>query len=318
MKKMVFILIVFLIPVLSTVAFGQQTSFQTLNIMDDFWKFWKQAEQVDTPTQVKLFREMVINPHKDIFSGFTGERTDEELIRYVKALPGFVPKMRKITQKLDKELPTQIANFKRAFPDMNWQGTAVFMPNYGQTDSGGGIIGGKHYQLFGVDSIALEYGENADLTVLFSHELFHLYYGQFHSEMNGKNREKGEIPLYWLVWNEGLATYASQRLNPNAGLEQIFLNQQVKTEIAPHLPRLAKKILENFDNGNPDIWRPFMAAEKISDEIPPRSGYYVGYMVARELGRKMSLRRLARYRDKDLRERMKKALKRFATNLPTI
>lgn len=45
----------------------------------------------------------------------------------------------------------------------------------------------------------------------------------------------------------------------------------------PKLPFLANKILDNFDDGTPDIRRPFMAAEKINEEIPPRSGYYIGY-----------------------------------------
>lgn len=279
--------------------------------MDDFWKFWEKGEKADIPTRTKLFREIVINPHKEIFLGFTGEISDEDFAPYFKAMPKFVPKLRKITDKLDKDLPAQLAKFKETFPDMSWNGTVVFMPNFGQTDSGGGAINGKGYQIFGVDTIAFEYGENADLSVLFSHELFHLYFGQFHPEL-GKNREKGEIPLYLLIWNEGLATYASQKLNPKATVDQLFLTNPTAKESAPILPKLAKKVLGNFDSGEKEIWQPFLAAQKISDEIPPRSGYYVGYKIAEELGKKMSLQKLAELTGKDLQKKMKQVLAKLA------
>ncbi|MBX7174908.1 MAG: hypothetical protein K1X72_28285 [Pyrinomonadaceae bacterium] len=285
-------------------------SFQILNIMDDFWKYWEKGEKADIPTRTKLFREMVINPHKEIYEGFVNI-DDEDLAGYVKDVVPLIPRMRKITQKLDKELPEAVANFKKTFPKFSWGGTAVFMPNYGTTDSGGGTINGKHYQIFGVDTIAIQYGENANLAVLFSHELFHLYHGQFHSEFNGKNREKGEIPLYLMVWNEGLATYISQRLNPKASIEEIFLGQKVQTEVAPKLPKLSQSILENFDNGSPQIWKPFLSASKTSNEIPPRSGYYVGYKIAEELGKKMSLQKLSELKGADLQKKMKKILQKL-------
>lgn len=209
--------------------------------------------------------------------------------------------MRKISRKLDKELPEAVSNFRKTFPDFNWDGTVVFMPNFGVTDSGGGLINGKHYQMFGVDAIAVKYGENANLAVLFNHELYHLYQGQFHPEWNSKSREKGEIPLYWLIWIEGLATYTSQRLNPNASLEEVFLGQKVETEVAPKLSQLAKTILNNFDNGSPNIWKPFLS--KGNKEIPPRSGYYVGYKIAEELGKKISLWDLTQIKGKNYKRK---------------
>lgn len=301
----ILILIIFTLT-FCTGGFAQKSTFQTINIMDDFWKFWEKGEKADIPTRTKLFREMVINPHKEIYEGFANI-DDEDLAKYVKDIVPLIPRMRKITQKLDKELPAAVANFKKTFPDFNWAGTVVFMPNFGMTDSGGGSINGKPYQMFGVDTIAAQYGENGNLSVLFSHELFHLYFGKFHPEL-GKNREKGEIPLYLLVWNEGLATYVSGRFNPNATIEELFLGQKVQTEVAPKMPELAKKIIDNFDNGSPDVWKPFMSASKVNDEIPPRSGYYVGYKIAEELGEKMSLRKMTKLNGENLKKEMKKIL----------
>lgn len=61
------ILTTILVLMLSISISAQKVSFQTLNIMDDFWKYWEKAEKTDIPTRTKIFREMVINPHKEIY-----------------------------------------------------------------------------------------------------------------------------------------------------------------------------------------------------------------------------------------------------------
>lgn len=309
MKKLYFVLFVVLFAVSN--VFAQQNSFKTINIMDDFWRFWEKAETADEPTRVKLYREMVIAPHKEIFAGFTGERSDEALIKYFNKIEQLIPQMRSVSARLGTELPRHEATFVKSFPDMSWKGRVVFMPNYGITDSGTGRMDEVDYLVFGVDTIASTYGENADLAALFHHELFHLYHSQVNNESRGKSREKGEIPLYALIWGEGLATYVSHRLNQKATMEQILLNKTLESESKASLPFLLKQARENIDSGEPEIWKPFMSAGKNDKGIPPRSGYYIGYLIAKELGKKSSLQELARLQGEDLRKKMVKALEKL-------
>lgn len=297
-----------MVLILAISGFGQQNSFQTINIMDDFWRFWERSENVAEAEKVKLFREIVLEPHKEIFAGFTGERTDADIAKYLTQVTKLIPRMRKVNSRLGTELPKHEATFIKAFPDMNWKGKVVFMPNYGITDSGTGKMDGVNYLVFGVDTIAVRYGEDADLAALFHHELFHMYHSLHADAYTGKSRENGEVPLYWLVWGEGLATYVSHKLNPAASMEQILLTKNLATDADAIMPRLSKLIRENLDSGKPEIWKPLMSSGKNEAGIPPRSGYYVGYLIAAELGKKMSLKELSRLQGPELKKRMVKAL----------
>lgn len=120
--------------------------------------------------------------------------------------------------------------------------------------------------------------------------------------------------MYMLVWLEGLATYVSHQLNPKIQLEEIFLGQKVQTEVAPKTANLSQKILDNFDNGSPDVWKPLLSARKVNDEIPPRSGYYIGYKIAEELGKKKSLQKLTQLTGENLRKQMKSVLKKLTVS----
>lgn len=55
--------------------------------------------------------------------------------------------------------------------------------------------------------------------------------------------------------------------------------------------------------------RPLLAAA--SGDLPPRFGYYVGYLVARELARDLPFETLLRLEGPALREAMAKALRRL-------
>ncbi|MCB1023275.1 MAG: hypothetical protein KDB79_02725, partial [Acidobacteria bacterium] len=292
-------------------TFAQKDSFKVVNIMDDFWTFWEKAENAEPGVQIELFRNIVIKPHNEIFLGFTGDQSDEDLGEYLKLVPKLIPRLKKVTAQLKTDLEKNKAVFLKNFPGMKWKGEVVFMPNFGVTDSGTGTLGGKQYLIFGVDTVAAQYGENADFSVLAHHELFHLYLSELHSEWKDKNRSDGEVPLYWLVWNEGLATYVSHKLNPDATPEQIFISKTLQHDAEEKLRVLASGIRRNLINGSVDIWTPYMSNEKNDKGIPPRSGYYVGYLIAKELNKEMPLEKLAQLKGKDLIRKMDRILRKF-------
>ena len=183
------------------------------------------------------------------------------------------------------------------------------MPNLlGGWDAGGGNPGGHPMLVFGVDSIVKLKKEGFNLATLFHHELFHLYHDQFHPEWHDKNRAKGEIPLYWLTWSEGLATYVSKVLNPKASTDDILLSDELIRDTEQQMPRLVRELRENLDSTSTDTFMNFLSASPKRKDIPARCGYYIGMLVARELNRKHSLRELARLRDQQLRKEIEIAL----------
>ena len=67
-----------------------------------------------------------------------------------------------------------------------------------------------HSEQFGIDAIAILHGPG-DMPSFFAHELFHIY----HRQVMGSRMPDPDNFTWWEMWEEGLATYVSARLNPD-------------------------------------------------------------------------------------------------------
>ena len=288
---------------------GSVASYKVVDIMPSFWQFWEKAQTLDETAKVRLFREMVLQPNKEVFEGFTGTASDERILRYFANVQPHIPGMQRLYQRLKMGLPRYGQIFKKHFPDVNGNGEIYLMPNLlGGWDAGGGSLGKRPVIILGVDSILKLRPEGFNLATLFEHELFHLYHNQLHPEWNNKSRAKGEIPLYWLLWTEGLATHVSKALNPKASADDILLTDELIRETEKQMPRLARALRENLDSTATDAFMNFLSGNPKRTDIPARCGYYIGMLVAREMGKKLSLGRLARLEGAPLRGEIEKAL----------
>jgi hypothetical protein len=95
------------------------------------------------------------------------------------------------------------------------------------------------------------------------------------------------------MWEEGLATYVSQRLNSGLDAQQVlwFPQDIVRQMQAPGASaRAAKLMLADFDKASGTHW--FDTGEG-PPGLPPRAGYYMGYLLASQLGRDHALSWLA-------------------------
>jgi hypothetical protein len=290
---------------------SQRASKDSLNVIDmmpAFCQNCQKAETADDDAKASLFRETVIAPHQSIFEGFTGTQSDADLAGYIKKVQRLLPRMHKLSDRFLADFLKYRQSFNRAFPDMKADTTVCFMPNFGVTDAGTGNLEGKSYLIFGIDTIAAQHGEDANLATLFHHELFHVYHAQQHREWQEKNRSKGEIPLYWLLWSEGLATYVSRVLNPEASLDQVLLSKTLAKEADPALAQLAKDVREHLLTTSTDYMFDYLSTSPRRKEIPPRAGYYLGMLIAQELGRTRSPARLARLGGDELLSKMRAVL----------
>src|SRR6267378_6502856 len=251
-------------------------SYKVVNIMPSFWQFWEQSQTLDEAAKIRLFRELVLQPNTEVFEGFTGTSSDARLARYFLNVQPYIPAMRRFSQRLETELPRYGQIFKKKFPDAKGVGEIYFMPNLlGSWDAGAGSLGEGTALIFGVDSIVQMKKEGFNLGPLFHHELFHLYHDQFHPEWRDKNRAKSEIPLYWLMWTEGLATYVSKVLNPKATTDDILLSDELVRDTEQQMPRLVRELRENLDSTSTDTFMNFLSAAPKRPDVPKRCGYYI-------------------------------------------
>lgn len=292
---------------------AQTTRTETLDLFPAFFQCWKEMKAASRETRASRFLELVVKPHRELFDGFAGDVSMERAIEYLNQVEPLVGDIETLHKWIVNNFDGKLANFKKMLPEFEWGGSFVFMPTLFGFDAGGGRMNSKSLLIFGLDTIAKKYGPEADLSVLFSHEFFHLYHGAFHQESAGETRGKS-IPLYRLIWVEGLATYASQQLNPRADLTAIFLSATLAASCQDRLKPLANLLLQNLERSEKGPVMEWISGQKRDSEVPPRAGYYFGWRVAKALGRQRSLPELARLPDNEVRSAMTRELRSLVEN----
>ena len=288
--------------------------FKVTDVMPTFWKFWDTTIEQSTDKRVRAFFDKVVAAYPDLFQhgliasgALTDLGSDPEVqtrvAKYLHDVSAFIPTMRQITITIRDKFLRYVQEFSTAFPDY-----APTTPVYFSVSlfgfSGGLLISGENTGLyFGVDELARIYGSTGNLKVIVQHELFHQYHYQIAPEI-------GEDRAAWaFMWEEGLATYVSQRMNPGTTVDQALVTPDKLSELArPHLPELARQLFEHADSTNPNDYADLFSSESTSAETPARSGYYVGYRVAEKVSQTRSLMQLAHLRGAELKSTVLGAL----------
>jgi hypothetical protein len=111
----------------------------------------------------------------------------------------------------------------------------------------------------------------------------------------------------------GLATYVSGVLNPGVSESAILGRpEDLAARANPLQSQIARELLQNMDSTSPDLYQTFFLGSSARKDIPPRSGYYVGLLIARELGQSHSLQQLAKMNGESLRSTIRRMLQKMA------
>ena len=269
------------------------------DLMPAFWTYWDAAKGLARDEQVRLFQERVMGPNAAVYAGvFTNvpksvpEVVDESLNR----MPTIEAGMRELSGRLPDELPRQIARFREAFPKFRCETATYFLYSAGAFDGGTRDVSGKDALMFGLDEIARL---KEPLSPLFTHELFHVY----HAERIPNAPEA----LYWQIWEEGLASYVSAKLNP--GEAACCLPPAAPIDAA--LPKIVAGMLAQLDSEKPEDYRRYLLGAKGTLDIPQRSGYLLGERIAAEAGKARSLEELAEMQPAEVRKVVESGLRRM-------
>jgi hypothetical protein len=181
--------------------------------------------------------------------------------------------------------------FIRTFADFQCATNVEFGVSLLMFDGHPVTFGGQQHLLFGVDLIAAAHDE-ADLPAFFDHEIFHLYHKQIIAAQLPK--DEADEAAWVTLWGEGLATYASQRMNPRLSAQQVlWFPRDIVARMQKEAPRAAQLLLQDLDKtGMPgDRW--FLMGTQV-EGLPDRAGYYLGYLFAKSVGDGVPLPALTR------------------------
>lgn len=283
-----------------------------VNLGPEFKTFWERAKSQNFEAQMKIWDEVIEKPHQAFYDGLVWEKDSnrEWQERKLRRLKEFFPKYQTLYPEIAKQfdsfertLTDQVKRFQKFFDDAHFEAaifaapTTTFNGKGGEGDDSTDPLG-KTFLAFGIDMI-VDRKDNPD--VLYAHELFHIY----HTEKVRIDEKVflGEGHITLPLWLEGLATYASARMNPQASTTDVLMDSKLAKLDEKAVRELAKKFLlvaneKAFDPHKPEIYKAWFTTDPqvtLGEGFPMRCGYLLGLKVAHHLSKKHELSEMVQW-----------------------
>jgi hypothetical protein len=285
-------------------------AFRLVDLTDDYAAFFDRTRDMEPTVRVAALKA----EFAPLFPGFydpervkayaTRERYDGRIARSFETFPELRPRYERTSAAFASMLGSARDDFARHFTDLAPIGDIYLVHSMGEMDGGTRTIGGHAYLVFGADVMARLYAPG-DERPFFQHELFHVYHAQFFD---------GCDQVWCALWREGLAVYVSEWLNPGATDAQMGLTmpRPIRPEVDGDRAAAACAVRARFDSDKPEDYAPLFMGQAHLPGLPPRFGYYVGYLVAREAARSRTPQALAHLRPEEARPLVEAALAALA------
>jgi len=214
----------------------------------------------------------------------------EAFADYAASFPEIIPTLAAKRAEVLEIIPATEARFVELFglqPEFPVYFFATLAPTDGKVTHFGGRRG------FALNFNKIRTYSATGTRILLGHEFFHLFQAEYIEEPEGP--ELPPEPTLGSLMAEGWATYASEKIfpgfeawqyvSPFAGDDQQFRAfQEYKGEMLGYL-------LANLDNTDRRVWaRLFSGNPEDAAPWPPRGGYYLGYLLAKQMSADRSWR----------------------------
>jgi hypothetical protein len=261
------------------------------DLIPDLLNFLRIAPE-EKESRAKLFAQLMIRPHPEIYDRPEIFKTDiGTLEQYLDGLNAYLPAIEHIHSRFEEQRASIEGKFLNAFPDFDSSRARIYLMLSMFRFDGKIPHDNPGMLLLGLDGLAKFHEADARLPVILSHELFHVY----HFQVNPLPRDVDQIELYRLIWQEGLATYVSQVLNPDASLADVLLDPRLAQEGPKFVPMWAHSLLTQLESAH-DATTALYLSYRRGGQIPARMGYLIGYEIARRTAATRQITELARLR----------------------
>jgi len=295
------------------------------SVAASFAAFWQAAKGRPFAQQLDAWDRDIEAPRRDLYASVVWEASQHQdwqarRLRFLQArfaaYPALAVDIPTEERALRGVLDQQIPRFHRVFPDADLQPPVQLLlaPNF---DAKSGVLAdGRPVLAFAVDSLLLE---KADLGIVVPHELFHLYHAK-HAGFSNDGVMPG-VALTVPLFEEGLATYVSSQLSPGHDDGALLLQADLGDIPASRLAGIAHRFLADarfkaIDSEHPEAFKKWFnaAAAPYQQDLPNRTGYWLGLQVIRHLRRTCSLKQIAAWTPAQADAKVRVALGELARN----
>lgn len=261
-----------------------------IDLTPEVARAWDETASLPDPERVAAFKAHFAT----ILPGFYSHERfglpepgpyDSRLLAGLKAYPEQRSKIDEVSRRFAAVLDPARSSFEREFGPMRGYPPIYLVVSFGEFDGGTRTLPGGGFLMFGADMVAKLHLQH-DIRPFFHHELFHLYHA----------RTFKECEQVWCgLWTEGLAVYVAARLNPGATDAELLLTEPepLRAAVDRNRQEAVCTVLARRDSTAPADARALFSSGRLNERLPPRFGYYLGYLVAAEAGKTRSLRELA-------------------------
>jgi hypothetical protein len=289
---------------------------QFVDLTDEFDKAWNGTAQLPAERRPLAFEaEMAKSPAgfydpKRVADYLTEPKYQERVLKGLNAYPEQRPGIQRVSREFQAMIKPAQRSFERAFGPMRGYPPIYLVVSFGEFDGGTRDLPEGNRLMFGADMIDRLH-KNKPLQPFFHHELFHLLHARtFH----------GCEQVWCSLWSEGLAVYVASKLNPLADDDALLLDmpRPLRSAVEEQKTAAVCAVRERLNSTAKADYAPLfmMGGKNLEPQLPPRFGYYVGYLVAQDLGRTRTLRQLARMPNDQVKPLLEASLARMSTCPP--
>jgi len=287
---------------------------QVFDASENCAEFWRRVSGASPEQQARAFEELLRAPHPTLYTSAVlglhepfSSSVPDRLKKAGRMRPD-PARVEEVRRTLEADLADAAVQFRKTFPDFAAERPVALVCSLGAFDGGTRKVEGASMLLFGPDVIAAIRPRGFNLRPFLEHELFHVHQENLHPNAPENVAES--------LWEEGLATYVSDALNPGATPDEISVPAALVAETTPRIPELSRRLLAHLDDpaDGPVYKQFFYGSTERATEVPPRSGYVIGWRIARELGKTHSLAQLARMSPAESRAEIERALRKLAAS----
>lgn len=227
-------------------------------------------------------------------------RLDDKIAATMRAFPEHRAGFLTATASFAAAFAAGQAHFRRSFPDCRLTMPVYLIHSFGQMDGGTRSLAGRPVMLFGADMLA-QLHDATTIGPFLDHELFHIYHARFFPDCDA---------VWCSLWQEGLAVYVAQRMNPGASdraLELVY-PRPIRPEIMPHVPAAMCFLRARYVSTKPSDGAPLFDGKANTTGYPPRFGYLLGALLADKIGAGLSLDQLAKLPPDQVKRRLAAAI----------
>lgn len=279
-----------------------------IDLTDDFARIYDRDAALPDTARLARFKA----DYATLLPGFydakrvdaPSDKFDAYLLRGIRSFPAQRAGIARVSREFAGMLKPAQASFETQFGPMTGYPPIYLVDSFGEFDGGTRDLPEGTRLLFGADMIDKLY-RTTPIQPFFHHELFHLLHARTFPECE---------PVWCALWTEGLAVYVASRLNPTADDAALVLTfpEPLRPAVEKDRPHAVCAIRARLDSTNSADYKAIFSNGSLAPGLPGRFGYYVGYLVAADLGRTRTLSQLAALRPAEVRPLLKQALRDLA------